>query len=244
MYSTVLLPYSWHLWLCVVFLYSYNLRYRRTHGADDYLLFSYTVIIYGIIAILMVLMTMCCFLVQLQSTVVLPYSWRWSLCVVFLYSCNLRYYRHTHGADDYVLFSFTVIIYGIIAVLMALMTMQMKGPATQIALGFLGAAGGPLMGMYLLGSTIPWANSIVSWLTFMCSRQAYIYYWHNKNSFRLICHKQNVYVHTLRKSTFFNSLSPHDALKHHFISLKTDFIFLQLRVFEWKFPSNWFTNTW
>ena len=29
-----------------------------------------------------------------------------------------------------------------------------------------------------------------------------------------------------------NPLSPHDALKHHFTSLKTDLIFLQLRVFE------------
>ena len=30
----------------------------------------------------------------------------------------------------------------------------------------------------------------------------------------------------------FNPLSPHDALKHHFTSLKTDFIFLQQRVLE------------
>ena len=30
----------------------------------------------------------------------------------------------------------------------------------------------------------------------------------------------------------FNSLSPHDALKHHFTSLKTDLIFLQLMVSE------------
>ena len=29
-----------------------------------------------------------------------------------------------------------------------------------------------------------------------------------------------------------NPLNPHDALNHHFKSLKTDFIFLQLRVFE------------
>ena len=33
-----------------------------------------------------------------------------------------------------------------------------------------------------------------------------------------------------------NPLSPHDALKHHFISLKIDFIFLQLTVLEGKFP--------
>ena len=32
-----------------------------------------------------------------------------------------------------------------------------------------------------------------------------------------------------------NPLSPHDALKHHFTSLKTDLIFLQPRVLERKF---------
>ena len=31
---------------------------------------------------------------------------------------------------------------------------------------------------------------------------------------------------------YFNPLSPHDALKHHFTSLKTDLIFLQLVVLE------------
>ena len=35
---------------------------------------------------------------------------------------------------------------------------------------------------------------------------------------------------------YINPLSPHDALKHHFTSLKTDLIFLQLRVLERKFP--------
>ena len=39
-------------------------------------------------------------------------------------------------------------------------------------------------------------------------------------------------------------LSPRDASKHHFTSLKTDLIFLQLGVLEQKFPWNWFTNTW
>ena len=42
----------------------------------------------------------------------------------------------------------------------------------------------------------------------------------------------------------FNPLSPHDASKHHFISLKTDLIFLQQRVLERKFPRNWFASTW
>ena len=32
-----------------------------------------------------------------------------------------------------------------------------------------------------------------------------------------------------------NTLSPHDALKHHFTSLKTDSIFIQPRVLESKF---------
>ena len=40
----------------------------------------------------------------------------------------------------------------------------------------------------------------------------------------------------------FNPLSPHDALKHHYTSLKTDLISLQLGVLERKFPCNWFTN--
>ena len=41
----------------------------------------------------------------------------------------------------------------------------------------------------------------------------------------------------------FNPLDPHDALKHHFTSLKTDLILLQLGVLGLKFPRNWFTNT-
>ena len=35
-------------------------------------------------------------------------------------------------------------------------------------------------------------------------------------------------------SLMLNPLSPHDALKHHFTSLKTDLIFLQLRVLKQK----------
>ena len=45
-------------------------------------------------------------------------------------------------------------------------------------------------------------------------------------------------------SLSFNPLSPHDALKHHFTSLKLYLISRQLRVLERKFPWNWFTNTW
>ena len=40
-----------------------------------------------------------------------------------------------------------------------------------------------------------------------------------------------------------NPLSAHDALKHHFTSMKTDLIVLQLGPLERKFPWNWFTNT-
>ena len=40
-----------------------------------------------------------------------------------------------------------------------------------------------------------------------------------------------------------NPLNPHDALKHHFTSLKTDLIFQQPRVLERTFPKNWFANT-
>ena len=39
-------------------------------------------------------------------------------------------------------------------------------------------------------------------------------------------------VSNLRLKHTFNPLSPHDALKHHFTSLKTDLISLQPRVFE------------
>ena len=40
-----------------------------------------------------------------------------------------------------------------------------------------------------------------------------------------------------RRDWHFNPLSPHDALKHHFTSLKTYLIFLQSRVLEQKFPT-------
>ena len=37
---------------------------------------------------------------------------------------------------------------------------------------------------------------------------------------------------SLHEESGFNPLGPHDALKHHFKSLKTDLIFLQLGVLE------------
>ena len=51
---------------------------------------------------------------------------------------------------------------------------------------------------------------------------------------------KNYYCHARR----FNPLSPRDAWKHHFTSLKTDLIVLQLTVLEGKFPWNSFINTW
>ena len=44
-------------------------------------------------------------------------------------------------------------------------------------------------------------------------------------------------------SAFNPFFSPHDALMHHFTSLKTALIFPQPRALEWIFPWNWFTNT-
>ena len=47
----------------------------------------------------------------------------------------------------------------------------------------------------------------------------------------------SLYKHDTRGYTWhdLNPLSPHDALKHHFTSLKTDLIFPQLRVFKLNF---------
>ena len=56
----------------------------------------------------------------------------------------------------------TALFFGMVAMLVALISMQLGGPATQIALSFFGASGGPLLGLFLLASLIPWANWIVS----------------------------------------------------------------------------------
>ena len=47
----------------------------------------------------------------------------------------------------------------------------------------------------------------------------------------------------IKHATQVKLLSPHDALKHHLTSLKTDLISLQLRGLEGKLPWNCFTNT-
>ena len=39
----------------------------------------------------------------------------------------------------------------------------------------------------------------------------------------------------IRRHVHDNPLSPHDALKHHFTSLKTDLIFLKQSILELKF---------
>ena len=52
----------------------------------------------------------------------------------------------------------------------------------------------------------------------------------------------NSLVAFMHHVSYLNPLSLHDALKHHFTSLKTHLIFLQPRALERKFPSNWFTN--
>ena len=59
------------------------------------------------------------------------------------------------------------------------------------------------------------------------------------------CGRRSIWAaHETSDITAVNPLSPHDALKHHFTSLKTDLIFLQLGVLEGLFPWKWFTNTW
>ena len=56
-----------------------------------------------------------------------------------------------------------------------------------------------------------------------------------------MCHRNTTIVDI--RDLGVNPFNPHDALKHHFTSLKTDLIFLQPRVLERKFPWNWFTDT-
>ena len=58
----------------------------------------------------------------------------------------------------------------------------------------------------------------------------------------LVPYNNHCFSH-LNKSMI-NPLRPHDALKHHFTSLKTDLFFLQPGVLDRKFPWNSFTNTW
>ena len=73
------------------------------------------------------------------------------------------------------------------------------------------------------------------------------------------------HVHRLELQSFFNFCAAHLSVKldiekklfwttmskirntgisTHFKSLKTNIIYLQLRVLEWKFPKDWITNTW
>ena len=43
-------------------------------------------------------------------------------------------------------------------------------------------------------------------------------------------------AYKVKDASYINPLSPHDALKHHFTSMKTDLISVQLRILERKFP--------
>ncbi|ELU02515.1 hypothetical protein CAPTEDRAFT_105281, partial [Capitella teleta] len=49
--------------------------------------------------------------------------------------------------------------FGLLAMCVAFIALQLGGPVTQIAISFFGASGGPLLGMYLLGCLFPWANA-------------------------------------------------------------------------------------
>ena len=51
-------------------------------------------------------------------------------------------------------------------------------------------------------------------------------------------------AHLIQPKLHLNPLSPHDALKHHFTSLKIDLIFLQPIGFRTKISMNFFTNKW
>ena len=72
----------------------------------------------------------------------------------------------------------------------------------------------------------------------------------NQDNLIEICHPlelvslQRTHVKLCLATAVLNPLRPHDALKHHFISLKTDLIFIQPRVLEREFLCNWLTNTW
>ena len=72
-----------------------------------------------------------------------------------------------------------------------------------------------------------WKNPLESWFFFKYFSVA-----------RINGHGGNVKSEQVRSTLrcLFNPLSPHDALKHHFTSLKKYLIFLQPGVLERKFP--------
>ena len=67
--------------------------------------------------------------------------------------------------------------------------------------------------------------------------------WFDKGMEMLKANGDYAWLCNINSNGKFNPLSPHDALEHHFTSLKTNLIFLQLGVLEQKIPWNWFTNT-
>ena len=103
----------------------------------------------------------------------------------------------------------------------------------------------PVTRCRLLALGCPWAQAVAftsvrRWrtgLTFVTEIRGW-----NKRSFYPPISRRREHE-TLNRSCF-NPLSPNDALKHHFTSLKTDLIVQSLRFLERKFPWNWFTKTW
>lgn len=52
-----------------------------------------------------------------------------------------------------------VAIFGLLGMAIAFICQRLKGPVTQVAISFDGVSGGPLLGIFLLGSLFPQANS-------------------------------------------------------------------------------------
>lgn len=52
-----------------------------------------------------------------------------------------------------------VAIFGLLGMVIAFICQRLKGPVTQVAISFDGVSGGPLLGIFLLGSLFPQANS-------------------------------------------------------------------------------------
>ena len=70
-------------------------------------------------------------------------------------------------------------------------------------------------------------------------------FWNERTIFAVynqISHQHVRYITYSQKILDINPWSSHDALKHHFRSLKNRFNFPTTKGFRMKFPRNWFTN--
>lgn len=67
--------------------------------------------------------------------------------------------KHLSDARKEKVTKFLVGIFGILGMAIAFLCQKLKGPVTQIAISFDGLAGGPLLGIFLLGAIFPQANS-------------------------------------------------------------------------------------